>query len=66
MAIDENIKVFIMHVTFLLIIAIYLVKQSQIALLVIEKVQISIKYLDFSDVFLKKKALVLLEATNLN
>ena len=41
-------------------------KKAQIALLVAKKVKISTKYLDFSDVFLEEKALILLEATKLN
>ena len=38
----------------------------QIALLVAEKIQIPAKYSNFSDVLLKKKALILLGVTNLN
>lgn len=48
------------------IIIIYLAKKVQIALLLIEKVKILIKYLDFLDVFLEKKTLMLLELIELN
>ena len=46
--------------------AIHSAKKVQIALFVVKKVQILFKYLDFSDIFLKKKTLVLLKATYLN
>ena len=46
--------------------AIYLAKKAQIALLVTKKVQILIKYLDFLDIFLKKKALILLKTIKSN
>ena len=45
---------------------IHLAQEAQIALLVAKKVKILTKYSDFSDVFLKKKALILSEATKLN
>ena len=45
---------------------IYPAKEDKIALLVIKKMQILFKYLSFLNVFLKKKALILLETTNLN
>ena len=46
--------------------AIHSTKKAHIALLVIKKVQILVKYSDFSDVFLKKKVLVLQKVINLN
>ena len=46
--------------------AIYPARKAQIVLLVAKEVKISTKYLDFSDVFLEKKALILSEATKLN
>ena len=52
--------------TLLSTMAIQSARKTQIALLIAKKVQILTKYLDFSDVFLKKKALVLSMATNLN
>ena len=45
---------------------IYLAKKAQIALLLAEKVKISTKYSDFSDVFSEKKASTLLELIKLN
>ena len=63
---DKNVEVFIVQRTFLIIIAIYPAKKTWIALLITKEIKISIKYSDFSDIFLKKKALVLSEATNLN
>ena len=54
------------HVTFLLRMAIYPAREAQIALLIAKKVKISTEYLDFSDVFSKKKTLVLLKITDLN
>ena len=41
-------------------------QEAQIALLIIKEVQIPSKYSDFLDVFLKKKALILPEATEFN
>ena len=55
-----------MHMSFLLIIVIYLAKKTQITLLVVKKIKISSKYSDFLDFFLKKKVLSLSVATNLN
>ena len=54
------------HVTFLLTMAIYPAREAQIALLVAKKMQIPSEYSDFSDIFLEEKTLVLLVATNLN
>ena len=63
---DKHIEAFMMYVTFLLTMAIYLAKKTQIVLLVAKKLKILIKYLDFSDIFLEKKALILPETTELN
>ena len=41
-------------------------RKAQIALLVAKKVKIPTKYSDFSDVFSKKKAFILLETTKMN
>lgn len=57
MALNKNVKVFMMHVTFLLIIAIYPAKESQIASLFAKKIKILVKYLDFLNMFLKKEGL---------
>ena len=48
------------------LIPIYPAQKAQIALLVTKKVKIPTKYSDFSDVFLKEKALILLKITKLN
>ena len=66
MAFNEHIEVFVVHVTFLLMMVIYLARKAQIALLIAKEVKISTKYLDFADVFFKKKASILLKATKLN
>ena len=65
---DENVKTSVMYMIFLKLnlILIHLARKTQIALLAIEKMQILSEYLDFLDVFLERKALILLEATNLN
>ena len=65
-ALNKHIEAFIVHITFLLLIAIYLAKKAQIASLVTKKMQIEAKYLDFLNIFLKKKTLVLLATIKLN
>ena len=45
---------------------IYLAKKTQIVLLVSKKIWILTKYLDFSNIFLEKKALILPKATKIN
>lgn len=49
-----------------LIKIIYIAKIAYIALLFIKKVKILIKYLEFLDIFLEKKTLILLELIKLN
>lgn len=65
---DENIKVFVMYITSLSLSLklIYPAKKTQIALLLIKKVKIPVKYLDLLNVFFKKKALILLALIKLN
>ena len=63
---DEHIEAFVVHVTFLSTMALQPAREAQIASLVIEEVQIPSKYSVFLDVFSKKKALILPEATDLN
>lgn len=67
---DKNSKTFIMHVAVLEILlsrlSIYLDKKTQIAFLLIKKITISNKYLNFADDFLEKKALMLPDQTNFN
>ena len=54
---DKNIKAFVVYIIFLNLnlIPIHLAQEAQIALLVIEKVQIPSEYLNFLDIFSKKK-----------
>ena len=63
---DEHVEAFVVHVTFLSTMAIHLAKKAQIALLVAKEVKILTEYSDFLDVFSKEKALIFLEATELN
>ena len=65
---NENIKAFIIYVTSLSLnfMPIYLAQEAQIALLLTKKVKFLTKYLDFLDIFLKKKTLVLLKIIKLN
>ena len=56
---DENIKTFVMHVSFLSLgskITIYLAWKAQIALLLAKKVTIPVKYSDYADIFSKESA----------
>ena len=68
MALNKNIKAFILHVTFfnLNLMTIHQVQEASIVLLVIKKVEILFKYSNYSDVFLEKKTLILLEITDVN
>ena len=66
MVLNEHIKAFVMHVTFLSTIAIHLARKAQIVLLITEEVKIPTKYSDFLDVFSKAKASILSEITELN
>ena len=65
---DKNVEAFVMYVTSFNLnsLLIYLARKAWIALLVGKKVKILIKYLDFLNVFLKEKALILSKAINLN
>ena len=67
-ALDENVEAFVVHVTSLSLssMVIHPAKKAQITLLVAKKVNIPIEYSDFLDVFLKKKALILPETTEIN
>ena len=66
MALDEHIEAFIVYITSLAIMSLYLVRKTQMVLLVNKELQSPFKYSDFSDVFLEKKALVLPKTSNLN
>lgn len=63
---DKNVKILIIHMIFLIIIIIYPIKKAQIAFLLAKKIKILAKYLDFSNIFLKKNTLILLEIIKLN
>lgn len=56
---NENVKPFVIYVTFFILIIIYLFQEIQIALLLFDKVIILDKYLDYLDVFLKSSVKVL-------
>lgn len=63
---NENNETFIVHMTFSSLrkkptMTIHPAKKTQIVLLLAQYVKILAKYLDFPDVFVEKKALVLLE-----
>lgn len=65
---SKNFKAFVVQVTFFSrsLMLIYLAKKAQIILLITKKVKILDKHLDFLVIFSKKKALILLELSNLN
>ena len=65
---NKNVKAFVIYVTSLKLnlIPIYLAQEAQIALLLIEEVQTLSKYLDFSNVFLDEKTLILSEVPKMN
>ena len=66
-ALDENFKIFVVHIaSFNLVLEIYPDREAQITSLLTKEVKIPEEYLDFTDVFLEKKALVLPERTELN
>ena len=68
LALDKDVEAFVVYVISLSLnlMPIYPAQKAQIALLVIEKVQIPSKYSDFLDIFLKEKALILSEIIDLN
>lgn len=59
---NENVKIFVIYIAFLLII--YLVRIVLIAFLLIKKIKILNKYSDYTNIFLKKKAVVLPKIIN--
>ena len=63
---NEHVEVFVVYITSLSTIAIYPASKAHIASLVAKEIKILTEYLDFSDVFLEEKALILLEPTKLN
>ena len=67
-ALNKNIKIFIMYMIFLSfkLMLISSTSKIEIVFLITKKIKILIQYLDFLDVFLKEKALVLLVISDLN
>ena len=66
MTLDENFETFVVYVAFLNVAPrIHPDKTAQIIFLLIKKVKILDEYLDFVEIFSKKKNLVLLERTKL-
>lgn len=67
-AINKNIKTFVVYITSLSLslILIYWVKKAKISLLIIEKIKIFNKYLDFINIFSEKKASILPKITKFN
>ena len=65
---DKNVKAFIIYKTFfnLNLMSIHPAHKVRISLLVAKKVKIAHKYLDFLNIFLKEKTLILLKAIKLN
>ena len=70
MALDKNVKTFVIHVTFIRLnkpkISIHLARKAKIASLIAEEIKILTKYSDVVNVFSEKKALVLLEQIDFN
>ena len=69
MALEENIKAFIVHISFLslrLRRTIHPIRKSQIALLLAKKVTILVKYSDFANIFLEKLANIVHKQTRAN
>ena len=66
---DKNIETFMVYVNFLsqgLRMTIHLAKKVQIFLLIVKKISILAKYLDFANVFLEKSANIFLEQIGAN
>ena len=69
MALDKNIKAFVMHISSLsleLKVKINPAKKVQINLLLTKKVTVSTKYADFANIFSKESKKVLLKHTRIN
>lgn len=64
---DKNLETFVTLVTFLkLVLKVYPDRKAQIASLLTKDIKILNKYLDFANVVLEEKALMLLEGNKLN
>ena len=68
MVLDKNVETFVIYIiSFKLnLILIHLAQNAQIAFVVVKEIKIPTKYLHFLDVFFRKNALILSEATKLN
>ena len=69
MALDENIEVFVVHVSFLSLgskMTIHPAREAQIVSLLAKEVTVPTEYSDFTDVFSKKLAEVLSECIGIN
>ena len=69
MALDENIKAFVLHMSFLSLrskMTIHLAREVQIALLLAKKETVLAEYADFANVFLEKSVAVLSKQTGIN
>ena len=56
---DKNVKVFIVHKIFPLIMAIHFARKTQIDLLIVKKMQILTKIFRFFRCFLEKKSFII-------
>ena len=66
-ALDENVKAFVVHVAFFTLkMTIHPAQKAQIALLITKEVTVLEEYLDFADIFLKKSAEILPECKGIN
>ena len=67
-SLDENIEAFMIYIISLSfnLMQIYLAQKALIALLIVKEVKIQTKYLDFLDIILEKKTLILLKIIDLN
>lgn len=65
---DKNVKTFVIYVKSLSLslILIHPAHKAQIVFLIPEEIKILAKYLDFLDIFLEEKALILLKIIKLN
>ena len=63
---NENIEVFVIHVSSSSLKSIHPNRKAQITSLITEKVIILDEYLDFANIFSEQQALVLLKQTKLN
>lgn len=64
---NKNIQFWVLHIIFFALkIWIHLAQKAQLVLLIIRKVTLSVEYIDFAYIFLKKLAKVVPEKTSIN